>query len=235
MPSGDGDACYFPRDLGRGSYGGDVHCLQLFLSRKGYLNEEPTGYFGDRTAIATKRWQVRARTETIQTRAVATRGAKTMGARGRSRAHTPPSPRVARMSPHALVAPVRRASLFFRGVSKKKLTRRSFARRDNGVDSVDGHLELASRDKYAALRGYRSPARGGSRRTRARTRINTSPDVSAPTPGSRDRRRGARGSSGTKSTRAARRARRRSGARATARSPRPARAGPPTSKYASAT
>jgi len=42
-----------------------VHCLQRFLSRKGYLNEEPTGYFGDRTAIATKRWQVRARTETI--------------------------------------------------------------------------------------------------------------------------------------------------------------------------
>lgn len=68
MPSGDGDACYFPRDLGRGSYGGDVHCLQRFLSRKGYLNEEPTGYFGDRTAIATKRWQVRARAETIRTR-----------------------------------------------------------------------------------------------------------------------------------------------------------------------
>jgi len=61
MPSGDGDACYFPRDLGRGSYGGDVHCLQRFLTRKGYLMEEPTGYFGDRTAIATKRWQVRER------------------------------------------------------------------------------------------------------------------------------------------------------------------------------
>mmetsp|Transcript_8719 Transcript_8719/g.32613 ORF Transcript_8719/g.32613 Transcript_8719/m.32613 type:complete len:205 (+) Transcript_8719:897-1511(+) len=57
MPSGDGDACYFPRDLGRGSYGGDVHCLQRFLTRKGYLLEEPTGYFGDRTAAATKRWQ----------------------------------------------------------------------------------------------------------------------------------------------------------------------------------
>ena len=59
MPSGDDDACYFPRDLGRGSYGGDVHCLQRFLTRKGYLLEEPTGYFGDRTAAATKRWQVR--------------------------------------------------------------------------------------------------------------------------------------------------------------------------------
>lgn len=53
-----GDACYFPRDLGKGSYGGDVHCFQQFLSNKGYLLEEPTGYFGERTATATKRWQV---------------------------------------------------------------------------------------------------------------------------------------------------------------------------------
>ena len=29
-----GDACYFYRDLGAGSYGGDVNCLQQFLSRK---------------------------------------------------------------------------------------------------------------------------------------------------------------------------------------------------------
>jgi hypothetical protein len=87
MPSGDGDACYFPRDLGRGSYGGDVHCLQRFLSRKGYLNEEPTGYFGDRTAIATKRWQVRARTETIQTRGRDARRESHGRARSLARAH----------------------------------------------------------------------------------------------------------------------------------------------------
>ena len=58
MP-GDGDACYFPRDLGKGSYGGDVHCLQRFLARKGYLLEEPTGYYGERTATAARRWQAR--------------------------------------------------------------------------------------------------------------------------------------------------------------------------------
>ena len=57
--AGRGDSCYFPRDLGRGSYGGDVHCFQQFLSNKGYLLEEPTGYFGERTATAAKRWQVR--------------------------------------------------------------------------------------------------------------------------------------------------------------------------------
>lgn len=57
--AGKGDACYFPRDMGRGSYGGDVHCFQQFLGNKGYLLEEPTGYYGERTATATKRWQVR--------------------------------------------------------------------------------------------------------------------------------------------------------------------------------
>jgi len=54
---GRGDSCYFPRDLGRGSYGGDVHCFQQYLSARGYLLEEPTGFFGERTAAAAKRWQ----------------------------------------------------------------------------------------------------------------------------------------------------------------------------------
>mmetsp|Transcript_33915 Transcript_33915/g.83173 ORF Transcript_33915/g.83173 Transcript_33915/m.83173 type:complete len:181 (-) Transcript_33915:117-659(-) len=52
-----GDACYFPRDLSRGSYGGDVHCFQQFLSHKGYLMDDPTGYYGEKTATAAKRWQ----------------------------------------------------------------------------------------------------------------------------------------------------------------------------------
>jgi hypothetical protein len=67
--AGRGDTCYFPRDLGRGSYGGDVHCFQQFLSNKGYLLEEPTGYFGERTATASKRWQVRLFARTGRERA----------------------------------------------------------------------------------------------------------------------------------------------------------------------
>lgn len=55
--AGRGEACYFPRDLAKGSYGGDVHCFQQYLSHKGYLLDEPTGYFGERTATATRRWQ----------------------------------------------------------------------------------------------------------------------------------------------------------------------------------
>ena len=55
--AGRGEACYFPRDLNKGSYGGDVHCFQQYLSHKGYLLDEPTGYFGERTATATRRWQ----------------------------------------------------------------------------------------------------------------------------------------------------------------------------------
>lgn len=102
MPSGDGDACYFPRDLGRGSYGGDVHCLQRFLSRKGYLNEEPTGYFGDRTAIATKRWQVRARAETIRTRGREARRESHRRARSVARG-TPSAARRSDVKFHALV------------------------------------------------------------------------------------------------------------------------------------
>ena len=34
MASHKGDACYFPRDIRKGSYGGDVHCLQQFLANK---------------------------------------------------------------------------------------------------------------------------------------------------------------------------------------------------------
>ena len=54
MSTGTGDACYLARDLGNGSYGGDVHCLQRFFARKGYLQEEATGYYGERTATAAR-------------------------------------------------------------------------------------------------------------------------------------------------------------------------------------
>jgi len=53
-----GDACYFYRDIGAGSYGGDVNCLQQFLNRKGLLREEPTGYYGEKTETAVASWQV---------------------------------------------------------------------------------------------------------------------------------------------------------------------------------
>jgi hypothetical protein len=62
MSTGTGDACYLARDLGNGSYGGDVHCLQRFFARKGYLQEEATGYYGERTATAASRWKVRDET-----------------------------------------------------------------------------------------------------------------------------------------------------------------------------
>ena len=52
-----GDTCYFPRDLAKGSYGGDVNCLQQYLKHKGYLNEEPTGYYGEVTETGVKKWQ----------------------------------------------------------------------------------------------------------------------------------------------------------------------------------
>lgn len=53
----NGEACYFPRDLTKGSYGGDVNCLQQFLRHKGYLPEEPTGYYGEKTQTAVAKWQ----------------------------------------------------------------------------------------------------------------------------------------------------------------------------------
>lgn len=52
-----GDACYFHRDIGPSSYGGDVNCLQQFLNRKGFLSEKPTGYFGGVTEQAVKKYQ----------------------------------------------------------------------------------------------------------------------------------------------------------------------------------
>lgn len=52
-----GSACYFYRDIGCGSYGGDVNCLQQFLKRKGHLKHEPTGYFGTQTESALAAWQ----------------------------------------------------------------------------------------------------------------------------------------------------------------------------------
>ena len=52
-----GDACYFPRNLVTGTYGGDVHCLQQYLNHKGYLPDEPDGFYGDRTSDAARRWQ----------------------------------------------------------------------------------------------------------------------------------------------------------------------------------
>jgi hypothetical protein len=87
--SGDGDACYFPRNLGVGAYGGDVHCLQSFLARRGYLLEEPTGYFGERTANATKRWQVRVSRREFP----AVRGARSKRPSSSSRARRRAPPR----------------------------------------------------------------------------------------------------------------------------------------------
>ncbi|CAI5485118.1 unnamed protein product, partial [Closterium sp. Yama58-4] len=63
MASGEGDevaggrACYFHRDLKRGSYGGDVSCLQEYLRAEGFLYEEPSGYFGTATEEAVIKWQ----------------------------------------------------------------------------------------------------------------------------------------------------------------------------------
>ena len=84
--SGDGDACYFPRNLGVGAYGGDVHCLQSFLARRGYLLEEPTGYFGERTANATKRWQVRVSRREFPREFPTVRGARSKRPSSSSRA-----------------------------------------------------------------------------------------------------------------------------------------------------
>eukprot|EP00897_Mesotaenium_endlicherianum_P005975 jgi/Mesen1/5405/ME000268S04604 len=53
-----GNACYFYRDLKRGSFGGDVSCLQQYLAQEGHLKEDATGYFGDATEEALIRWQL---------------------------------------------------------------------------------------------------------------------------------------------------------------------------------
>lgn len=77
LPRPLGDRCSFPRTLTRGTYGGDVNCLQQHLWHtvraraegglqlltrrlKGFLSEEePTGYFGALTEAALKKWQAR--------------------------------------------------------------------------------------------------------------------------------------------------------------------------------
>lgn len=81
--------------------------------------------------------------------------------------------------------------MFFRGVSslkKKKKTDEttSFAQRDNGVDSVDGHLELASRDKYAALHNLPLPGSGRVTSDASADQKNTCVDVCAEFTGIRD-------------------------------------------------
>lgn len=82
-PQPTGDRCAFPRNLTRGTYGGDVNCLQQHLAHQarahsraqqrawtgaegarvpsqGFLTEEePTGYFGAHTEAALRKWQVR--------------------------------------------------------------------------------------------------------------------------------------------------------------------------------
>ena len=73
-------------NLGVGAYGGDVHCLQSFLARRGYLLEEPTGYFGERTANATKRWQVRVSRREFPREFPTVRGARSKRPSSSSRA-----------------------------------------------------------------------------------------------------------------------------------------------------
>jgi len=45
------------RNLGVGAQGDDVRGLQEFLSEQGHLRASPTGYFGQMTAEAVRRWQ----------------------------------------------------------------------------------------------------------------------------------------------------------------------------------
>ena len=58
--------------------------------------------------------------------------------------------------------------------------------RDNGVDSVDGHLELASRDKYAALHNLPLPGSGRVTSDASADQKNTCVDVCAEFTGIRD-------------------------------------------------
>ena len=164
MP-GDGDACYFPRDLGKGSYGGDVHCLQRFLARKGYLLEEPTGYYGERTATATRRWQAR------------------------------PPPKSPSDPPHAFLLPPLEPSptnppfvVAPNVISRLPPDVRSFAhvfhlgllsQKDNGVADAGGELSTASRDKYASLFGLPLPGSGRVTETAKSDSKNTCVDVCA--------------------------------------------------------
>lgn len=58
--------------------------------------------------------------------------------------------------------------------------------RDNGIDSVDGHLELASRDKYAALHNLPLPGSGRVTPDAGADQKNTCVDVCAEFTGIRD-------------------------------------------------
>ena len=164
MP-GDGDACYFPRDLGKGSYGGDVHCLQRFLARKGYLLEEPTGYYGERTATATRRWQARPlpnpppmpRTPSF------------------ALPSTPPPPTPPSSSPR-MSFPASRLT-FVRSLTFSTLV--LFSQKDNGVADAGGELSTASRDKYASLFGLPLPGSGRVTETAKSDSKNTCVDVCA--------------------------------------------------------
>ncbi|CAG9462195.1 unnamed protein product [Pedinophyceae sp. YPF-701] len=60
-PQPEENICYFPRDLRKGAYGGDVWCLQGFLRQRGLLTIQPTGYFGAATEEALTAWQKRQR------------------------------------------------------------------------------------------------------------------------------------------------------------------------------
>lgn len=58
LPTAKGDRCAFPRNLTRGTYGGDVNCLQQYLAAQGHLAEdEPSGFFDAQTEAALSRWQ----------------------------------------------------------------------------------------------------------------------------------------------------------------------------------
>jgi peptidoglycan hydrolase-like protein with peptidoglycan-binding domain len=48
----------FPADVGRGTTSTNVTALQDYLVRTGYLDTEPTGYFGTMTMSAVKRYQI---------------------------------------------------------------------------------------------------------------------------------------------------------------------------------
>ena len=50
-------ACNFTRDLGVGSQGSDVSCLQQYLNAAGFTISNITGYFGLETRDALAKWQ----------------------------------------------------------------------------------------------------------------------------------------------------------------------------------
>lgn len=59
MPPGRHRICnILRRNLGIGAQGDDVHILQSFLHEQNMLDVPPTGYFGERTSDAVRRWQI---------------------------------------------------------------------------------------------------------------------------------------------------------------------------------